>query len=190
MIKGDLIIEAIRKGEYSVFNNGVSGLTNLIIYKGNKYVLRKFKSKRESDEIHKIYKKLEKFNFLPKLLHREGNNFVFEYIPGRECKKPPENLDTVRQIARICATVNKLKVNSTNNLDGNFRKYLSILLNKKKINKKQLTLLKEKYFTVKGKIKPPVSLEVWDVHQGNFIVYKKKIYNNSNRIYPSIHNYG
>ncbi len=176
MTEKNLMIDVIRKGEYSEFENGESGLTKLIKYGGNRYVLRKFKSKRESDKMHKICKKLERFDILPKLYYRKGNDFVFEFVPGKECEKPPENLNIVKQVAKICAIVNKLKVGSKKNLDENFGKALNILLNKKKINKKQLTVLKETYSKMKKRISPQIALEVWDVHQGNFIFYKKKVY--------------
>jgi hypothetical protein len=168
--------DIIKKGKYSDFKNGESGMTKLIIYKGEKYVFRKFKSKKASDEIFYIYKKLEKYKFLPKLLYRKENIFIFEYISGKECKKPPQNLDTVKQVAKICAIVNKLKTNKKFSFDENFTKALKFILNKKKINKKQYNNLRNTYKSLKEKIKPKISLEVWDVHQGNFILNNKKIY--------------
>ena len=123
--------EIILKGEYKEFVNGESGLTKLINYKGKNYVLRKFKTKKEAEECKKIYFKLEKFGFLPKLLYCDGNNFVFEFIPGRECKKPPENLEIIRQVARICAIVNKTKYNgSIKDLDKRFYKSVNTMINK------------------------------------------------------------
>ena len=117
-------------------------MTKLVEYNGKKYVLRKFKTKRKSDQVYEIYKKLEKFGILPKLYYRRGNNFIFEFIPGRECKKPPENLDVIKQVAKICAIVNKLKVNSVSDVDGSFRKALNVILKGKKISPKQLVVLK------------------------------------------------
>lgn len=166
----------VKKGKYSEFDNGESGLTKLVEYNGKKYVLRKFKTKRKSDQVYEIYKKLEKFGILPKLYYRRGNNFIFEFIPGRECKKPPENLDVIKQVAKICAIVNKLKVNSVSDVDGSFRKALNVILKGKKISPKQLVVLKKVYFTKKEEIRPSLVLEVWDVHSGNFILYKKKVY--------------
>lgn len=169
--------DVILKGEYKEFANGESGLTKLIDYKGKKYVLRRFKTKKESKECKKIYSKLERFGFLPKLLYSKESNFIFEFIPGRECKKPPENLEIVRQVAEIYALVNKTKYNfSIKNLDKIFYKSVNTILCKKRINKNESLKIKKAYKKFKFQVNPVPSLEVWDVHQGNFILNRKKVY--------------
>lgn len=168
--------EEVLKGSYSNLENGKSGTAKLLVYKKKKYVVRTFKDKEKSDEIYKIYKKLKKFNFLPKLLYKKDNVFLFEYIPGRECKKPPENLEVVRQVAIICAKVNKIKFSKKVDLDKDFTEKLKIILKNKKINKKQYSTLQKRYKVLKKIAKPKIFLDAWDIHQGNFIINKKKVY--------------
>lgn len=164
---------------------GWSKEAHLLIYDNKKYMLRKAQTLKRAKTYEQISKKLEKFGFLPKFLGRYGKNVIYEYIEGRDLQKK-ESLKSIKQIGKISAYINKIKITVREAMEGRIKKQIKEATTGKfkKLKKKVKPLLtKEKsekvkklYFYLKRKSKPIIRLDLNDATPSNFRLRKGKVY--------------
>jgi len=85
---------------------GLTGEVHLLRYKDKKCVVRRCKDLETAENYQKIYKKLEKYGFLPRFLGRQGNDVCFEYIDGRHLRKDDPS-KVYEKIGKIAAQINR-----------------------------------------------------------------------------------
>jgi len=164
---------------------GWSGETHLIRHEGKKYVLRRCKTTQKAKRYEEIYGKLGRYGFLPKLLGRIKKDVLFEYIQGRDLRGK-ETASIIRQVGKIEAYTNKLKIKGSvstrfNNhikesITGVFKvpgkKVKPILKEEKgKRMKKLFNLLKKR-----AKPKPILAWDANDIYNENYRVRNGKVY--------------
>lgn len=165
----------LKQGVISKLEGGDSGETFLVKFAGKSFVLRKYETKKEADYNILIHKKLKKYGFFPELYYQEGNNVLFEYIKGRNCKKS-DALSVAKQVGKICARINQLKINSVDYEEKNVASRLKILQNKSIVSREQAVLLEKKYVELKRKVKPKIAIDFDDIYPENFRLKKGRIY--------------
>ena len=186
------IKEAIRKGKISVLmpegeGGALSGEAHLLVFKGNKYALRKCPNSKKANLYVSISKRLERYGFLPKLIGKSGNNVIYEYIEGRDLRQE-EQIDVFKQLGVICARINQIK--SDADMDKEFYQRLKELETGKYVPYQKVILRRERsgitekpkavlscaesvqigklYSLLKRKAKPKITLNPADVVPGNF----------------------
>lgn len=168
----------LKNGKISVLTSddggtGWSGEVHLLIYEGKKYVLRKYKTLKRAKYFEKISNKLEKYGFLPKLLGRVGKDVIYEYIEGRDLIKK-ENTSIIYQIGKICAYINKIKVNG--DVTRRFKKNFKEVKKRKLISKEEIVKVETVYQSLLGKAKPIFTLDANDLHGSNLRLRDGKVY--------------
>lgn len=165
----------LKKGKIIPLSGGDSKQTFLIECDNQKYVLRKCPDEKITDYYVNIYKKLKKYDFLPKLYHREGKNLIFEYIEGRDCTK--EDADKVSyEVGKICAIINKMKPLEHYDMDKKFYDSLKIILKHDIINLEEYNKIGRTYKKLVTEIKPKTMIDANDVYPENFRLRNGKIY--------------
>ncbi len=153
---------------------GNSGQTFLVKYRNKKYILRKCDNKNEADFYIKIYKKLKRYGFLPKILGKNKENILFEFIEGRNCRKN-DSPEVIYQVGKICAYINKIGFRKFD-IDKKAFYNLGTLLDKRIIDKEKFKEIREFYNRLKAKIKPKAAVDPNDVYPENFRIRSGKVY--------------
>ena len=168
------MMRILKQAEITRTKLGDSGQTFLVKYKDKKFILRRCNNKKEADFYIQIYKKLNKYKFLPKIIERSKENILFEFIEGRNCRKS-EGKKIIYQVGKICACINKIRFRK---FDINKKAYynLKTLLDKNVINKEKFEKIKGLYNKLKRKIKPKAAIDSNDVYPENFRLRRGKVY--------------
>lgn len=154
---------------------GMSKEVHLINFNKERYILRKCQNKKRADRYQEISIELKKYNILPKLLYRDKNKLLFEYIKGRDLKLKDAN-KVAYEIGKICGIVTKIKIGHKYNFNEKFYKKLIYLKNRKVLTNLEFRQIKEKYKKLIRKIKPQLRVEIDDITPNNFRLSKGKIY--------------
>jgi fructosamine-3-kinase len=154
---------------------GRSEQTYIVKDGDNKYVLRKYKDKKEADEDAYFSKKVGRLDIIPRFYGQDGKNLLFEYIEGRDLSKE-ESLDVFRQMGEISAKAHRIKADKFN-LDKRFLRNLGYLKRKKTIDAGGYKKIKRAYLSLKQELKPTVTLDVADIIPDNYRINKNgKVY--------------
>ena len=192
--------EIIRNGKISLLmpegeGGALSGEAHLLLFKRKKYVLRKCPDSKKAKMYLLISKRLEKYDFLPKLIGKSGNNVVYEYIEGRDLRQN-EKIDVFRQLGVICAHINQMQIKASMDKGfyqrlkeletGKYIPYQKVILRRQRsgITEKPKAVLshadaaqiKKLYSLLKRKAKPKITLNPADVVPGNFRLRNKRVY--------------
>lgn len=165
----------LKRSKISKLSGGDSEETFLVEYGRDKFVLRVYETIKEADYNSLIHSKLKKYGFLPKLFYQEKNKLLFEYIEGRDCKKS-DALKVAEQVGKICARINQLKIKGSKYAEKNIVSCLQLLKDYRFINEKQKEFLEKKYFELKKKSKPKISMDFDDIYPENFRLRDGKVY--------------
>ena len=168
------MMRILKQAEITRTKLGDSGQTFLVKYKDKKFILRRCNNKKEADFYISIYKKLKKYNLLPKVIDRNKENILFEFIEGRNCRMN-DGKKVIYQIGKICAYINKIGFRK---FDINKKAFYNLrtLLDKRIINKEKFEEIKEFYNKLKRKIKPKVAIDPNDIYPENFRLRRGKVY--------------
>lgn len=165
----------IVEGEISPLrtDSGESGITeevNLLKYADERYVLRRSKTSKRADRYQNLSQLFEPQGFLPKLLGREGDDLVYEFIEGRDLQgKERENF--IAQVGGILARVNQRP--STEPFSFvHFEKCISYIPYSDK-DKKRLT---DQFKELVTRNNPEICYDVSDAIPQNFRVRDNKVY--------------
>jgi len=158
---------------FSVLGSGTTGEAHIAILNNKKYLLRICKDKETALRYTRLYKKLKRFGFFPKLIESEGKYLLFEYLIGRDLKEK-EDKKNIFQVGKICGQINKTK---------SYGKYEDkFLLKLEEVNKLKIFPLgvvekvRERYNGLKRKIGPKIGLDAGDVTHDNFRLSNGKVY--------------
>lgn len=151
---------------------GWSKEVHIVNYNGEKYVLRRCRSLERAKDFEFLFKKFEKYDFLPKLYGRFENDLLMEYIEGRDLRKK-ELSKTFEQIGRICAIVNKQDVKQKPSLkfDDWLKKGAGNVLEKAKTRK-----VRRLYSCLEKRVKVKSTWDCGDLNPDNFRLRKGKVY--------------
>lgn len=173
----------------------LSGEVHLIKHNNKKYIVRKCNTLSKAKKYVELTKKFEKYQFLPKLLGRQGKNVLFEFIEGRELDVD-ESPKVFEQIGRIAACINKVKIRGRYDsrffrqlnelVNGKFEYNPKVLIKRGRIknwkkpkafySKEKAREIRKLYNYLKKKSKPRFVLDSNDITMSNFIMKNKKVY--------------
>lgn len=173
-----LITQILKHGKIkkltSSKGSGTTGEAHLAQLKGKKYVLRICPNKKTADWYLFLYKKLEKYEILPKIFEYQGKYLLIEYIIGRDLKEK-EDEKIIYMVGKICALVNKTKY--AGKYKNKFLDKLNEITDRNIISEEKSKKIEELYKKLKSKIKLHFSLDIGDTTNDNFRLSKKgKIY--------------
>jgi len=171
-----LIPQILKKGQIKsiTLENGIgsTGEAHLAFLGKEKYLLRICPDEETANKYLGYYKKFKRYGFFPKLLETMGKYMLFEFVNGKRCREH-ETPETIRQVGRICAIINKAKVPKNYKRNGSFIQKLEEIKNKKVINCELAQKTLENYALLEAKIKLRLSMDAGDVTCDNFMVDKK-----------------
>ncbi|MDE1849053.1 MAG: hypothetical protein KGH55_03415 [Nanoarchaeota archaeon] len=144
-------------------------------YNGKKCVLREYYTKDIANHHVSICKELEKFGFLPRILHKEGRLVYFEFISGRDCERG-DALRVASRVGEICAHINQLRKRGENKQEKLIYYAVKRLREKDFLNEELVKRLINKYNLLERKLKPKIAMDLNDVHPGNFRLNNGKVY--------------
>lgn len=175
----------LKEGEISVLlpegqGGALSGEVHLIKHNDKKYVVRKCENLQTAKYYEEISKKLERYNFLPKLLGRFRKNVLYEFIDGRDLRQNEKSF-VFEELGKIGAHVNNIatpssRFNLTNALNelvsGKYAPSRKVLMRRKRSNirkrpravlqKKEAEKIKKLYKVLLNKTKAKFSLDIAD----------------------------
>jgi hypothetical protein len=148
----------------------------LLTYNHQKYILIKCGKKKTADRYEKNYNIFEKFGFFPELLWRDKTRLIFEYIPGRDCKMS-DALQVAGDVGGIVGVINSIKIPIKQyNFDKNFFKKLNYIKKRHVLNSDKIKEIRDKYYELKSKANPILSIDAKDIKGDNFRLYNGKVY--------------
>jgi hypothetical protein len=165
----------LEKGEISHLKGGESRETFLLQYRGKKFVLRRYETKKEADYISRIYKNLKEYKILPQIYYQNGKDLLIEYIDGRNCRKS-DTSKVAEQIGRICALINTLRIKGIKSREREFESCIDILRKHRIIDKNASECLKKRYLSYRKELKPERVIDFDDVYPKNFRLRRGRAY--------------
>jgi hypothetical protein len=156
---------------------GISGEMHLLKHQGNKYALRICLDDKRAEEYSLLYNLIEHHGFFPKLLYKDGRNFLFEYLEGRDCTLK-EDAKTAYEIGKIFALINSLPVEESKKFDIDKKFFLSLdfILKNKAIDTEKHAEISEKYKNLRKEVSPNIVIEVSDCIPSNFRISNGKVF--------------
>src|SRR3989344_3743171 len=165
----------LKEGKLSRLRGGDSGKTYQIRRGPQKYVVKEYETANLAKYYELIHRKLFRYGFLPRLYCRDKNKLVFEYIEGRDCKKPDAS-EVAFQVGRICAIINTLSVRGRER-DYKPLKYALALLRKHQVFSEEDTVTLGKLYRLwKSRAHPEFAIDFHDVYPENFRLRKRTVY--------------
>ncbi|MEA3329208.1 MAG: hypothetical protein U9Q06_00505 [Nanoarchaeota archaeon] len=190
----------LKEGKLSILlpereGGALSGEVYLIKHNGKKYVVRRCSNLPKAKYYESISKKLEKYDFLPKLLGRFGKDVLYEFIEGRDLRRNEKSF-VFEQLGEIGAFVNKQKIESNPNfkfnktlrelISGKYVQSPKVLMRRKRSNirkkpkavlsSKEANKIKKLYSYLMRKTKAKIRMDISDFVPGNFRLRKGKVY--------------
>jgi Ser/Thr protein kinase RdoA (MazF antagonist) len=173
-----LINQILEYGKISILTSsrgsGTTGEAHLAQLKSKKYVLRICPDKKTAEWYIFLYRRLGKYEFLPKIIESQGKYLLLEYITGRDLKEK-ENKKIIYKVGKICARVNKTKY--AGKYKNKFLDKLTEITDKKIVSEEKSKQIEDMYKKLKRKVKPHLSLDIGDTTNDNFRFSKEgKVY--------------
>lgn len=124
-----MISEIISKNKYYLpghsHEGGATKETHFVVYRKRKYVLRICNDKKSESYCHEAFKYFSKSKILPNLIEENGENFLIEFIKGRDLEEEGESIKIIKKVGEILARVNNVKAKF--NYQNSLHKYLEYL---------------------------------------------------------------
>ena len=190
----------LKEGQLSILlpegeGGALSGEVHLVKHNGKKYVVRRCSNLSKAKYYESISKKLEKYDFLPKLFGRFGKDVLYEFIEGRDLRQNEKSF-VFEQLGEIGAFVNKQKIESNPNfkfnktlrelISGKYVPSSKVLMRRKRSNirkepkavlsSKEANKIKKLYSYLMKKTKAKLRMDISDFVPGNFRLRKGKVY--------------
>ncbi len=156
--------------------SGMSREVHLVEHDGEKYVLRKCKTKERADLFENISKRFENYGIIPRFVGRHKNNLIFEYLEGRDLKS--EDKKYAFKIGELYGKVNSEKSPRGEKYDYRSKFYwgLEFIFDNKIIDGDKYELIKKKFEFLNKRVKLKFGFDIGDLTPDNFRLSKGKIY--------------
>ena len=108
-----MISEILAKKSYYLpkhtHDGGATKETHFASSGNDKYILRICHDDKSRSYCHEAFRVFSNKNILPKLIEEKEENFLIEFIIGRDLKEKNESLDNIKRVGIILAQVNRVK---------------------------------------------------------------------------------